>query len=78
MDIETLAAERPEALARIPVDPRVGIDQAKAAIREAGLVVIVEGVPAGLAIHPATITGDLRRRQAGYGRGQRIVAERPL
>jgi succinyl-CoA synthetase beta subunit len=30
MDIETLAAERPEALARIPVDPRVGIDQAKA------------------------------------------------
>jgi succinyl-CoA synthetase beta subunit len=30
MDIETLAAERPEALARIPVDPRIGIDQAKA------------------------------------------------
>jgi succinyl-CoA synthetase beta subunit len=30
MDIETLAAERPEALARIAVDPRVGIDQAKA------------------------------------------------
>jgi succinyl-CoA synthetase beta subunit len=30
MDIETLAEERPEALARIPVDPRVGIDQAKA------------------------------------------------
>ena len=30
MDIETLAAERPEALARIPVDPLVGIDQAKA------------------------------------------------
>jgi succinyl-CoA synthetase beta subunit len=31
MDIETLAAERPEALAKIPVDPRVGIDEAKAA-----------------------------------------------
>jgi succinyl-CoA synthetase beta subunit len=31
VDIETLAAERPEALARIPVDPRVGIDEAKAA-----------------------------------------------
>ena len=31
MDIETLAAERPEALARILVDPRVGIDEAKAA-----------------------------------------------
>ncbi len=30
MDIETLAVERPEALARIPVDPNVGIDQAKA------------------------------------------------
>jgi succinyl-CoA synthetase beta subunit len=30
MDIETLAEERPEALARIPVDPGVGIDQAKA------------------------------------------------
>jgi succinyl-CoA synthetase beta subunit len=31
MDIETLATERPEALARIPVDPRVGLDEAKAA-----------------------------------------------
>jgi succinyl-CoA synthetase beta subunit len=31
MDIETLAAERPEALARLPVDPRVGIDEATAA-----------------------------------------------
>jgi succinyl-CoA synthetase beta subunit len=30
MDIEQLAVERPEALARIPVDPLVGIDQAKA------------------------------------------------
>ena len=30
MDIEQLAVERPEALARVPVDPRVGIDQAKA------------------------------------------------
>ncbi|UNX54269.1 ADP-forming succinate--CoA ligase subunit beta [Georgenia sp. TF02-10] len=31
MDIETLAVERPEALARVPVDPRTGIDEAKAA-----------------------------------------------
>jgi succinyl-CoA synthetase beta subunit len=31
VDIETLAAERPQALARIPVDPRVGIDEGKAA-----------------------------------------------
>ncbi len=30
MDIETLAVERPDALARIEVDPLVGIDQAKA------------------------------------------------
>ncbi len=30
MEIEQLAVERPEALARVPVDPRVGIDQAKA------------------------------------------------
>jgi succinyl-CoA synthetase beta subunit len=30
MDIETLAAERPEALARVPVDPNVGLDAAKA------------------------------------------------
>ncbi|GAA2179210.1 ADP-forming succinate--CoA ligase subunit beta [Brooklawnia cerclae] len=31
MDIETLATEHPEALARIPVDPRAGLDAAKAA-----------------------------------------------
>ena len=30
MEIEQLAVERPEALARVPVDPNVGIDQAKA------------------------------------------------
>ncbi|HZA04505.1 MAG TPA: ADP-forming succinate--CoA ligase subunit beta [Propionibacteriaceae bacterium] len=30
VDIETLAVERPEALARVPVDPVVGLDQAKA------------------------------------------------
>ena len=38
MDIETLAVERPEALARVPVDPRVGIDAAKAdeIVSEAG------------------------------------------
>jgi succinyl-CoA synthetase beta subunit len=31
MEIEQLAVERPEALARIPVDPIVGVDRAKAA-----------------------------------------------
>jgi succinyl-CoA synthetase beta subunit len=30
MDIETLAVERPDALARVPVDPNAGIDAAKA------------------------------------------------
>ena len=30
MEIEQLAVERPEALARVPVDPNVGVDQAKA------------------------------------------------
>lgn len=30
MEIEQLAVERPEALARVPVDPQVGIDRAKA------------------------------------------------
>jgi succinyl-CoA synthetase beta subunit len=38
VDIETLAVERPEALARVPVDPNTGIDQAKAdeIVRAAG------------------------------------------
>jgi succinyl-CoA synthetase beta subunit len=38
VDIETLAVERPEALARVPVDPLVGIDAAKAdeIVSEAG------------------------------------------
>ena len=30
MDIEQLAVERPDALAKVAVDPRTGIDQAKA------------------------------------------------
>jgi succinyl-CoA synthetase beta subunit len=30
VDIETLAVERPEALAKVPVDPNVGVDDAKA------------------------------------------------
>ena len=40
-----------------------------------GLLVIVEGVPAGLAISEEYIAGHLRRRQAGYGRGQRQQIE---
>ena len=44
MEIEQLAVERPEALARIPVDPLVGIDQAKAAE-----IVAAAGFDAGVA-----------------------------
>ncbi len=39
------------------------------------LVVILDGVPAGLAIDRAAIDAQLRRRQAGYGRGRRMTIE---
>jgi chorismate synthase len=39
------------------------------------LVVILEGLPAGLAIDEEAITRDLRRRQGGYGRGRRMAIE---
>jgi chorismate synthase len=39
------------------------------------LVAILEGVPAGLAIDFDAITGELRRRQGGYGRGRRMAIE---
>jgi chorismate synthase len=39
------------------------------------LVVILEGIPAGLPIDPTAITDDLRRRQGGYGRGRRMAIE---
>jgi chorismate synthase len=39
------------------------------------LVVILEGIPAGLSIDIDAITADLRRRQGGYGRGRRMVIE---
>lgn len=35
------------------------------------LVVIVEGMPAGVAVEPDVIDRELRRRQGGYGRGSR-------
>lgn len=40
------------------------------------LVVIVEGVPAGLALEVGAIDHQLWRRQQGYGRGQRMKIER--
>jgi chorismate synthase len=39
------------------------------------LVTIIDGVPAGLTIDFDRITQDLRRRQGGYGRGQRMAIE---
>lgn len=40
-----------------------------------GLVVIVDGVPAGLSLDLARLTALLRRRQGGYGRGRRMAIE---
>ena len=39
------------------------------------LVVIVEGLPAGLSIDPAVMAADLKRRQGGYGHGRRMAIE---
>src|SRR3954447_18783116 len=40
------------------------------------LVVIVEGVPAGLPIAAEDLAVDLARRQLGYGRGRRMAIEK--
>src|SRR5438445_953411 len=39
------------------------------------LTVIVDGLPAGLAVDRAAIDADLKRRQGGYGRGGRMKIE---
>jgi chorismate synthase len=39
------------------------------------LVVILEGIPAGLTIDIGRINHELRRRQGGYGRGRRMAIE---
>ena len=39
------------------------------------LVVIVEGVPAGLRLSAGDLAPDLKRRQGGYGRGRRMSIE---
>jgi chorismate synthase len=39
------------------------------------LTVVVEGLPAGLPVERAAIDAELRRRQAGYGRGGRMQIE---
>src|SRR5439155_10091699 len=40
-----------------------------------GLLMIIEGVPAGLPLSEDYIAVDLRRRQGGYGRGRRQKIE---
>ncbi|MEO7273022.1 MAG: chorismate synthase [Vicinamibacterales bacterium] len=39
------------------------------------LIVLLEGIPAGLPLDLDAITADLRRRQGGYGRGRRMAIE---
>ena len=39
------------------------------------LTVVVEGLPAGLAVDMEALSSDLRRRQGGYGRGGRMKIE---
>jgi chorismate synthase len=39
------------------------------------LVTILEGIPSGLSIDFTKLTGELRRRQGGYGRGRRMQIE---
>jgi chorismate synthase len=41
-----------------------------------GVIAVIDGMPAGLAVSPAEIDADLRRRQLGYGRGARQKIER--
>lgn len=40
-----------------------------------GLIMVIEGIPAGLQLSEDDIAGDLRRRQGGYGRGRRQKIE---
>ncbi len=40
------------------------------------LLAILEGMPSGLKIDKQKIDGELRRRQSGYGRGQRMKIEK--
>lgn len=40
-----------------------------------GLIVILEGMPAGLRLDIEQVAAELRRRQGGYGRGRRMLIE---
>ncbi len=69
MDIETLAAERPDALARVEVDPLVGLDQAKA-----DEIVTAAGFPeedrAEIAPRAGAARRGLSRQRRHPGRGE--------
>ena len=41
-----------------------------------GLTAILEGMPSGLGLDPEAVDAELRRRQAGYGRGGRMKIEK--
>ncbi|HSM09905.1 MAG TPA: chorismate synthase [Gemmatimonadota bacterium] len=41
-----------------------------------GMLVVVEGIPAGLSLAPTDIAVDLARRQLGFGRGGRMKIEK--
>ena len=43
-----------------------------------GLIAILSGLPAGLAVDTAMLARDLARRQHGYGRGRRMQIERDV
>jgi chorismate synthase len=40
------------------------------------LTIVIDGVPAGLALSPDDLAADLARRQLGYGRGRRMAIEK--
>ena len=69
MEIEQLAVERPDALARIPIDPIAGVDRAKAA------EIVGRREDPGRGRRPGRrrdrqAVGDVRRRGRHAGRGQ--------
>ena len=40
------------------------------------LIVLIEGLPAGLTVDLDVLNHEMRRRQGGYGRGGRMAIER--
>ena len=41
-----------------------------------GIIAILEGMPAGIKLEPGIINQELKRRQAGFGRGRRMQMEK--